>query len=129
MNLISGFIRLLDVLVLGPMRIYLSSFLPKQSIERYIVLLIGVMTIFYNLNNLLTVNLGYKNLFIPKIFVTKNGKTQTHRLYNVLIMYPFEIYVLYKFEKLIPNFLKTYFQITIVLGLLFNLRNYLFLRR
>lgn len=128
MNSISGFIRLLDVLVLGPMRIYLSTFLPKKSIERYIILLIGVMTILYNLNNLLTLNFGFKNMFIPKIFVTKNGKTQQHRLYNVLLMYPFEIYVLYKFRKQIPNFLKTYFQITIFLGLLFNLRNYLIIR-
>jgi hypothetical protein len=54
-----------------------------------------------------------------KHLITKNGKTQLHRLYNLFIMYPIFIYILLHFK--LPSYLQVLFYMNIVVGFAFNL--------
>lgn len=118
-NFFDNNVRLIDVFITGPLQIFISFFL-KITFFKYFMLITGILNIIYN---------GYvfllKNKFIKKIhspfkhLITKNGKTQLHRLYNLFIMYPIFIYILLHFK--LPSYLQALFYMNIVVGFAFNL--------
>ena len=93
--------RLLDVFLLGPLKIYIS-FYTKNMFIKIFMLIIGTLTILFNAHNFLLFDIKIikEPWFIFKPFITQNnGKTQKVRLLDLLIMYPLLIYinlVLYK---------------------------------
>lgn len=112
--------RLGDVLITGPLQIYVSTFI-TQPLLRYFMLLTGILNILYNGHNLLLFNKLIKNpvsVFKPFVHL-KNGKHQIHRLYNILIMYPIFAYILLTVK--FPKIISILFFTDIVIGLLFNL--------
>ena len=62
-----------------------------------------------------------------KHFITENGKTQIHRLYNLFIMYPIFLYIILNFK--LPTHLQLIFFINIVTGFIFNLYNFIVIRQ
>ena len=112
--------RLGDVLITGPLQIYVSTFI-TQPLLRYFMLLTGILNILYNGHNFLLFNKLIKNpvsVFKPFVHL-KNGKHQIHRLYNILIMYPIFAYILLTVK--FPKIISILFFTDIVIGLLFNL--------
>lgn len=112
--------RLGDVLITGPLQIYVSTFITHTPL-RYFMLLTGILNIIYNGHNLLLFNkLIKKPVSVFKPFVhLKNGKHQIHRLYNILIMYPIFAYILLTFK--LPDIISILFFTDIIVGFLFNL--------
>ena len=89
----------------------------------------GVLTILYNLHNylLLDANVIDKPWKIYSKMVDKSeGKKQNHRLSNVIVMYPFFFYIWYNTE--LPKWLTNFFIIDIILGIIYNLNNYVIIR-
>ena len=84
----SNNIRLVDVFITGPLQIYVSTFL-KNIYFKYFILLTGVLNITFNgyVFLLKSKYIKQKHRYL-KHFITENGKTQIHRLYNLFIMYP-----------------------------------------
>jgi len=122
--------RLLDILFLGPLQILISSYTQNKFLKLF-VFITGYMNILYNANNYLYLDLGvvdksYLN-FLDNYFVSENGKTQYHRIYNLVIMYPVFFYV-WKYEKNIPKTIKDAFIIEITLGFLYNLYNFILIK-
>jgi len=117
-------VRLLDVFLLGPMQIVVSFYV-KNRFLHFFMFLTGFLNILYNGNNYLYLDLGLIDkpfLQLLNIFISKYGKTQIHRIYNLLIMYPLFFYI-WKYEKNIPKKIKTFFIFQIILGFMFNLYN------
>ena len=112
--------RLGDVFILGPLQIYVSTFITHTPL-RYFMLLTGILNIIYNGHNLLLFNkLIKKPVSVFKPFVhLKNGKHQIHRLYNILIMYPIFAYILLTVK--LPDIISILFFTDIIVGFLFNL--------
>lgn len=112
--------RLGDVLITGPLQIYVSTFITHYHL-RYFMLLTGILNILYNGHNLLLFNKLIKNpISVFKPFVhLKTGKHQIHRLYNIFIMYPIFAYILLTVK--LPKLISILFFINIVGGFLFNL--------
>ena len=77
-------IRLFDIFLLGPLQIYISTFIPQSDLFfKYFMLLTGILNIFYNGHNYLLFNNTLKEpINILKYFVSIHGKFQIHRLYN-----------------------------------------------
>lgn len=119
-------IRIIDVFITGPLQIYISLFL-KNVFLKYFMLLTGILNIAFN---------GYvyllENKFIKrkhrylKYFITEDGKTQIHRLYNLIIMYPIFLYILLHFK--LSNFIQFAFSMNIIIGFIYNLYNFILLR-
>ncbi len=112
------YIRLYDVLIEGLLYIYISTII-DNIILKIFMMIIGIMTIAYNLNNLMY--LDYKNIkksYFGRL-TTSQGKTQIHRLYNIFIMYPIFIYVYTRIPKEY-NIIRTLFIIDIVGGIIYN---------
>lgn len=61
-----------------------------------------------------------------KHIITENGKTQIHRLYNLFIMYPIFLYILFNFK--LPPYLQLVFFINITIGFIFNLYNFMLIK-
>jgi len=120
-------IRIVDVFITGPLQIYISLFL-KNVFLKYFMLITGILNIAFN---------GYvfllESRFIKrkhrylKYFITEDGKTQLHRLYNLIIMYPIFLYILLNFK--IPNFVQFAFSMNIIIGFVYNLYNFIVLRQ
>ena len=112
--------RLGDVFILGPLQIYVSTFITHTPL-RYFMLLTGILNIIYNGHNLLLFNkLIKKPVSVFKPFVhLKNGKHQIHRLYNILIMYPIFAYILLTVK--LPDIISILFFTDIIVGFLLNL--------
>ena len=120
-------IRIVDVFITGPLQIYISLFL-KNVFLKYFMLITGILNIAFN---------GYvfllESRFIKrkhrylKYFITEDGKTQLHRLYNLIIMYPIFLYILLHFK--IPNFVQFAFSMNIIIGFVYNLYYFIVLRQ
>ena len=117
--------RLVDVFVSGPLQILISTYITRSPLLRYFMLITGIFNIIYNTDNYLLFNSTLKQpLPILKPFVHfENGKTQLHRLYNLIIMYPIFIYVL--LNIVMPIEVRILFLINIVIGFLYNLFYYI----
>ena len=115
--------RLYDIFFSSLVYIYSSQFI-KVSWLKYFVLCVGLMTNLYNLHNFLLINVRLIdepiNVLRPFVDVN-NGKTQLHRLYNILLMYP----LLYYSTKFMPSNLSSLMRVMIVCGLIYNSLNYL----
>ena len=124
MNL-SNITRLIDVFLSGPLYILISSYIARPTILRYYMLFTGLLNIIYNGHNFLLFTSNIKQpLPILKPFVhLHNGKTQTHRLYNLFIMYPIFTYVLLNVDM--PNVVRAVFLVDIIIGIAYNLYYYL----
>ena len=123
-----GIVRLWDVFVLGPIYIYISTFI-DNIVLKLLMIVYGVTNIIYNLHNYLLLNAKVidKPWKIIDWMVDKvEGKTQNHRLYNVIVMYPFFLYIWYNIE--LPKWLTNFFIIDIILGFIYNLDNYIVIR-
>ena len=111
-------IRLIDVFVLGPFQLYISTLL-KTPLLKIFSLYIGISTILFNGHN-------YLCLDSPKAICIINtptiGKYQIHRLYNLFIMYPI-MYIISQ-QPEIPKHFRILQWINIIIGFLYNLYYY-----
>jgi hypothetical protein len=117
---------IIDVFITGPLQIYISIFL-KNVFLKYFMLLTGILNIAFN---------GYVFLLEKKVikrkhrylkyFITQDGKTQKHRLYNLIIMYPIFLYIILHFK--LPKFIQFAFSMNIIIGFIYNLYNFILLR-
>lgn len=114
-------VRLVDIFITGPLQILISTYITKSFLLRYFMLLTGILTILYNGHNFLLFNSIFKQpLPIFNKFVhAKNGKYQSHRVYNLMIMYPIFLYVLFHISM--PFELRVLFFLNIVIGFSYNL--------
>ena len=117
--------RLLDVFFTGPIQIAISYYIKNRFLKLF-MFITGYLNILYNGNNYLLLDLGVIDKsfigFMDKYFVSNQGKTQFHRIYNLVIMYPIFFYI-WKYENDIPKVLKDVLIFDIVLGFLYNLHN------
>ena len=120
----SNFDRLYDVFLSGPLYIYLSTFIPStKPILKIFVFLTGLATIIYNGHNWLFLNQHLLQMpLFPNFVDLKNGKTQFHRVFNLLVMYPVLGWSNYITKK--PTWLTNLIYVIIALGFLYNLYNY-----
>lgn len=105
--------RLYDVFISGPTQIAISFYV-KEPFLKCFMLLTGVLNILYNGHNFLRLKKPIP-LFKPYIDV-KYGKTQIHRLFNLLIMYP----LFKEASKYLPPKIKLFFIFQIIIGVIFN---------
>ena len=117
-------LRLVDVFITGPLQIVVSSYITTSPLLRYFMLITGILTILYNGHNFLLFNSTIKKPLpiVEKFIDLKNGKYQSHRLYNLIVMYPIFTYVLIKIPM--PLELRILFLINITFGFLYNLLDY-----
>ena len=117
-------LRLVDVFITGPLQIVVSSYITTSPLLRYFMLITGILTILYNGHNFLLFNSTIKKPLpiVEKFVDLKNGKYQSHRLYNLIVMYPIFTYVLIKIPM--PLELRILFLINITFGFLYNLLDY-----
>jgi len=119
------YLRLVDVFILGPLQIYVSKY-TNNNLLKYFMFLTGLLNILFNGHNFLLTNDYIKKPYnIFKLFISKNGKHQLHRIYNLFIMYPLFLYILL-FCKL-PSYVYNMFLINTIIGILFNLYYYIFI--
>ena len=115
--------RLIDVFLSGPLQILISSYI-KNVYFKYYILIVCISNIIYNGHNYLLFDEKIKSPYLPlPIFKTlidpKHGKTQMHRIYNLIIMYPIFTYIVL-FTKL-PHILTILYTINIIIGFFYNL--------
>jgi len=110
--------RLYDVCFEGFLQIYIGT-LMRDEYLRWFMIIVGTMNIIYNLNNLMYLDLGVINRSYFGVLTTKNGKTQMHRLYNILIMYPIFAYVYTQIPKENAT-IKALFALDIMVGIIYN---------
>lgn len=113
--------RLIDVFITGPLQIYTGLYIQDDIWLRRIMVGIGISTILYNLHNYLVVDERWISNRLGPFTHDTNGKTQIHRLYNLSIMYPLFMYVYINY----PTPLSKLFLLNIVIGFMFNLRNFI----
>lgn len=120
----SNKVRLIDVFITGPLQIIISTYITTSPLLRYFMLITGISSIIYNGHNFLLFDSVLKKpLPILNNFVHfEHGKYQSHRLYNLTIMYPIFIYVL--LNIVMPFELRILLLINIVIGFLYNLFYY-----
>ena len=116
--------RLLDVFLLGPLQIYIGL-LARHWFASVFMIIVGVANIIYNLHNYLYIEKRAISKILPQAIITRNGKTQWHRLYNLVVMYPIFIYVLATEYENLPAIVCILFVLDIVIGFAFNLNNFL----
>ena len=116
-------IRLVDVFITGPLQIYISTLL-KNIFFKYFMLITGLLNIIFNgyVYLLESKYIKKKHAYLKHI-ITENGKTQIHRLYNLIVMYPIFLYILLNFK--LPPYLQLVFFINITIGFIFNLHNFM----
>lgn len=121
-------VRIIDIFLTGPLQLNISYYVKHIWLKLFLIST-GIMTIIYNLHNYLYLDIKKisKPWPILRYFVTNNGKSQYHRLYNVFIMYPIFLYALSS-TKNIPDILRVLFFCEIIIGTIFNLFNYIKLR-
>lgn len=117
------YLRLVDVFITGPLQIYVSKYI-NNKLLKFFMILTGLLNILFNGHNFLLTNDYIKTPFnILKLFISKNGKHQVHRIYNLFIMYPIFLYILLFFK--LPSYVYNMFLINIIIGSLFNLYYYI----
>ena len=119
-------IRLVDVFITGPLQIYISTLL-KNIFFKYFMLITGLLNIIFNgyVYLLESKYIKKKHAYLKHI-ITENGKTQIHRLYNLIVMYPIFLYILLNFK--LPPYLQLVFFINITIGFIFNLHNFMVIK-
>ena len=119
-------IRLVDVFITGPLQIYISTLL-KNIFFKYFMLITGLLNIIFNgyVYLLESKYIKKKHAYLNHI-ITENGKTQIHRLYNLIVMYPIFLYILLNFK--LPPYLQLVFFINITIGFIFNLHNFMVIK-
>ena len=119
-------IRLVDVFITGPLQIYISTLL-KNIFFKYFMLITGLLNIIFNgyVYLLESKYIKKKHAYLKHI-ITENGKTQIHRLYNLIVMYPIFLYILLNFK--LPPYLQLVFFINITIGFAFNLHNFMLIK-
>ena len=113
--------RLVDILITGPLQIYISTYL--HGFLKIFMFLTGVCNIIFNGHNYLVLNNIIKPQYFIKNFVSKNGKYQIHRIYNLIIMYPIFLYIAL-YIKLPPR-IYILLLCNIIIGYMYNLYNLL----
>lgn len=141
------FPRILDITILGPLKIVLSYYTSNDTHGRLLswgMFITGILTIVYNYYNYCIIDNGvipsnYINLpssFKRLFFDREHGKTQLLRLINLAIMYPI-LYLAYLNIKsnvasntstMITLLLDIYL-ITLIGGFIFNAYNYIAIDR
>jgi hypothetical protein len=128
------FPRILDVIVLGSMKMVLSNY-TKSELLGWVMLISGICTSLYNLCNWIIIDHGGAVIGIPgwfrKLFFHPvHGKSQLLRLVNLFVMYPL-LYIGYKQieknprkPKAIAELNKLFFW-TLIGGFIFNGYNYI----
>lgn len=116
--------RLIDVFLTGPLQIYISTFV-KTPFLKYFMLITGLINIIFNGHNYLLMEkrIIKKPVYVLQPFISKNGKYQIHRLYNLLIMYPIFLYIALYIK--LPYYLRFLFVCNIIFGSLYNLYYFL----
>ncbi len=115
--------RIVDIFLLGPVQILVGLHV-KNPLLKLFMIITGIANIVYNGHNFLYFQ--YKRDISPmfhKIVDPIHGKTQLHRLYNVLIMYPVFLYVY--LTTPLPVWLRFIFFFDITIGFIFNLANFI----
>ena len=108
-------VRIADVFISGPLQIYVSTFL--KGFLKWFMLITGIMNILYNGHNVLFFNNYIKNYIKP--ITTAHGKTQIHRIYNIMIMYPIFLYIILYCK--LPRYIIISLLINLIVGLSYNL--------
>lgn len=115
-------LRLFDVFLTGPLQIYVGAHVNDNLILRVCMVGCGVMTILYNLHNAMYIDTRLlRSNYFGSFTNPRNGKTQLHRMYNLIVMYPIFYYV----YKTYPTKVSVLFLLEIVVGFLFNLYNFI----
>jgi hypothetical protein len=111
--------RLIDVFITGPLQVYISSLI-KVFFFKCFMLATGILNIMFN-GYLFLLHSNYIKKPHPflKNFISKDGKHQIHRLYNLTIMYPIFLYVLLRF--ILSWRLYIIFLLNIIIGFIYNL--------
>jgi len=94
-------LKLYDVLLSGPMYFYFSTFITHPFLK-FFAQFVGVTTILYNGHNMLLKKGVFKKSLITSLLVESSEsaqKTNFHRLYNLLLMYPLLFYSNYTTES------------------------------
>ena len=112
--------RLIDVFILGPMQILISTYVRNPFLKVF-MFVVGLSSILYNGHNYLYLERGVIPNLIPGLN-TQSGKTQIHRLYNLVVMYPLFLVVLV--TQPLPPILKVSLAVNIVVGVMYNYNNY-----
>ena len=110
-------IRIADVLISGPLQIYVSTYL--HGFLKIFMFVTGVCNIIYNGHNYLTLNNYIKPIYFIEQFVSKNGKYQIHRIYNLIVMYPIFLYIV--LYQNLPKYVYILLACDIILGYMYNL--------
>ena len=108
-------VRIVDVFISGPLQIYVSTFL--KGFLKWFMLITGIMNIIYNGHNVLFFNNYIKNYIKP--ITTVHGKTQIHRIYNIIIMYPIFLYIILYCK--LPRYIIILLLINMIVGFSYNL--------
>lgn len=121
-------VRLIDIFFTGPFRIYLSYYV-ENKFSSYYLFYGGLIVLLFNLFTYLYINLNLTGLKTPFKFINEysdkiKGKSQLHRLYNLILMYPIEIFIL--LTSNISFLQKLLYLILIVSGFIYNLKNYIY---
>jgi len=122
-------IRIYDIFFSGPVYIYISTKL-QNRVAKYIFLIIGISTLLYNLINLLIIDLKvikYNDSYSYLIHKV-NGKTNLHRLYNIIIMYPIMYWLIQELRNTEPQ-LYILCIMMIIIGFIYNLYYYIKINR
>lgn len=115
-------VRLIDVFILGPFQILVGISLKRKDLKAFFVL-VGFFNILYNLHNYLYFDKKVLPSPIMPIDMASRGKTQIHRLYNILVMYPIMAYTLS--TQRLPKYLQVFLVLDVVIGTLYNLYYFL----
>lgn len=107
--------RLVDVFLLGPFQIWVGLQI-RRPLYRILMILIGTMNILYNGHNYWC--LEQQQFCLPYIPYTEYGKYQIHRLYNLLLMYPFMWIISLQPELSIT--LRVLLRINVIIGWVYN---------
>ena len=107
-------VRIVDVFISGPLQIYVSTFL--KGFLKWFMLITGIMNILYNGHNVLFFNNYIKNYIKP--ITTVHGKTQIHRIYNIIIMYPIFLYIILYCK--LPRYIIILLLINMIVGFSYN---------
>lgn len=119
------FTRLYDVLFSGPIYIYFSTFIPNsKSFLKLFVFLTGIFAIIYNGHNWLFIEKRWlQRPLLPNFLIDfQYGKTQPHRLFNLIVMYPILLWSNFITKK--PLWLTYLLYSIIALGILGNFYYY-----
>lgn len=116
--------RLYDILFAGPIRFYFAAFVQTPLLQVFATGT-ALLTILYNLQNYLIIerqDVLHENALFPSH--PQHGKLQAHRAFNLLVMYPLELYMAVADTPQLPTPMRLLWIVMIVCGFTYNLHNY-----